>query len=220
MFLIAIPLGIYLVILLFTTREFGASQEVLKEVRASEPASALSKEHAAEAVQATVGHAAEPELAVSESPSVEVDAPAPAVAKEIPAEAKVEDTPIVVAAAISESRLKVETPSSQEPTNLAELAASSDTQPTEKASVVDAPTAVPAVDDKSSSENSEIESLDPDEEEPILPEGPLEFPAKGSPKYTFDYRGRLWVEKKRKGFFRQLRRPQIPPDEPSSTSSH
>lgn len=44
--------------------------------------------------------------------------------------------------------------------------------------------------------------------------GPIEFPAKGSPKYAFDYRGRLWVEKKRKSFFRQLRRPQIPPEEP------
>lgn len=46
------------------------------------------------------------------------------------------------------------------------------------------------------------------------PSGPIEFPAKGSPKYAFDYRGRLWVEKKRKSFFRQLRRPQIPPEEP------
>ncbi|MBI4671293.1 MAG: hypothetical protein HY741_06450 [Chloroflexi bacterium] len=54
------------------------------------------------------------------------------------------------------------------------------------------------------------ETLEPDQE----PLGPLEFPSKGSPKYAFDYRGRLWVEKKRKSFFRQLRRPQIPPEEP------
>jgi hypothetical protein len=57
----------------------------------------------------------------------------------------------------------------------------------------------------------EPESIEP---EPIVPEGPLVLPEKGSPKFAFDYRGRLWVEKKRKGFFRQLRRPQLPPEEP------
>jgi hypothetical protein len=60
----------------------------------------------------------------------------------------------------------------------------------------------------------EIETIAPEQDEPILPEGPVQLPDKGSPKYAFDYRGRLWVEKKRKGFFRQLRRPQIPPEEP------
>ena len=44
--------------------------------------------------------------------------------------------------------------------------------------------------------------------------GPVILPGDSSPKFVFDYRGRLWVEKKRKGFFRQLRRPQLPPDEP------
>ncbi len=39
----------------------------------------------------------------------------------------------------------------------------------------------------------------------------------GAPKYIFDYRGRLWVEKKNRGFFRQLRRPQLPPDEPNGS---
>lgn len=62
----------------------------------------------------------------------------------------------------------------------------------------------------------EPESLD--EDDPILPEGPVVLPEKGSPKYAFDYRGRLWVEKKNKGFFRQLRRPQLPPEDPSNNS--
>jgi hypothetical protein len=53
-------------------------------------------------------------------------------------------------------------------------------------------------------------------EELLDADGPLQLPGKGSPKFTFDYRGRLWVEKKRKSFFRQLRRPQLPPDEPES----
>jgi hypothetical protein len=60
----------------------------------------------------------------------------------------------------------------------------------------------------------EAEGLEPLEDELELPEGPLVLPDKGSPKYAFDYRGRLWVEKKHKSFFRQLRRPQIPPEEP------
>jgi hypothetical protein len=33
------------------------------------------------------------------------------------------------------------------------------------------------------------------------------------PKYVFDYQGRLWVEKKKRGFFRQLRRPKLPPED-------
>ena len=220
MFLIAIPLSFFLVILLFMTREFGASQEVLAEEHAPELAIALSKQDATESVAATAAHIVEPEHAVSVSPNDAAEAPASAVAKEIPTKAKVEGTPLVKAAAVSDSLPVTPTSVSQEPTNLAELSAAPETQSPEKVSDVDAPTAASALEAKTTSENSEIESLYPDEEEPILPEGPLEFPAKGSPKYTFDYRGRLWVEKKRKGFFRQLRRPQIPPDEPSSTSSH
>ncbi len=55
---------------------------------------------------------------------------------------------------------------------------------------------------------------DSESEESILSGEPLQFPTTGSPKFIFDYRGRLWVEKKHRGFFRQLRRPQLPPDEP------
>ena len=45
----------------------------------------------------------------------------------------------------------------------------------------------------------------------------VKLAAEGAPKYIFDYRGRLWVEKKNRGFFRQLRRPQLPPDEPNGS---
>jgi hypothetical protein len=36
----------------------------------------------------------------------------------------------------------------------------------------------------------------------------------GAPGFTYDYRGRLWVQKKNRGFFRRLRQPKLPPDEP------
>lgn len=50
--------------------------------------------------------------------------------------------------------------------------------------------------------------------EKTKPEVPyVPYPA-DSPKYMFDYRGRLWVEKRRKDFFRRLRRPNLPPEKP------
>ncbi len=36
----------------------------------------------------------------------------------------------------------------------------------------------------------------------------------GSPQYRFDYQGRLWVEKKKKGLFQVIKDPKIPPDQP------
>jgi hypothetical protein len=78
--------------------------------------------------------------------------------------------------------------------------------------------AVPVEDSPHLNEaDASSEAAEPDEgDDSILSGEPLFFPTKGSPKFTFDYRGRLWVEKKNKGFFRQLRRPQVPPDEPTS----
>jgi hypothetical protein len=42
----------------------------------------------------------------------------------------------------------------------------------------------------------------------------------GAPQFKLDYSGKLWVEKKRKGFFKTLRRPIIPPDEPPASYDH
>lgn len=39
---------------------------------------------------------------------------------------------------------------------------------------------------------------------------PLE---EAAPRYAFDYSGRLWVEKRQRGFFRRLKRPRLPPEE-------
>jgi hypothetical protein len=41
----------------------------------------------------------------------------------------------------------------------------------------------------------------------IYPDGP--------PQFQLDYSGKLWVAKKQKSYFRPLRRPGIPPDEPA-----
>ncbi len=53
--------------------------------------------------------------------------------------------------------------------------------------------------------------VEPPREEPsgiwkLYPDGP--------PQYKLDYRGNLWIDKKRKSFFKPLRRPNIPPEEP------
>jgi hypothetical protein len=85
-------------------------------------------------------------------------------------------------------------------------------------------TVVPPIAEQPPTTASPVEPADnsnthSDSEQPPLPEGPVVLPANDNPKYTFDYRGRLWVEKKNKGFFRQLRRPQLPPDDPQSTSN-
>lgn len=58
-----------------------------------------------------------------------------------------------------------------------------------------------------------------DEPEPMLieedkPQEPYKLYPKGPPRYTLDYRGRLWIDKKQKGLFRTVRRPNLPPDEP------
>jgi hypothetical protein len=37
----------------------------------------------------------------------------------------------------------------------------------------------------------------------------------GAPRFTLDYSGRLWIDRRRKGFFRRIRRRQpLPPHEP------
>jgi hypothetical protein len=37
----------------------------------------------------------------------------------------------------------------------------------------------------------------------------------GAPQFRLDYSGKLWVDKKKKGYFKTLRRPNIPPEEPN-----
>lgn len=49
---------------------------------------------------------------------------------------------------------------------------------------------------------------------PEKPATPMALYPDGPPRYTLDYNGNLWIEKKRKRFFRPVRRPGLPPDEP------
>ncbi|GIL15986.1 MAG: hypothetical protein BroJett039_11590 [Chloroflexota bacterium] len=91
----------------------------------------------------------------------------------------------------------------------------------ENVGAVDANQAVDADQDVDADQNVDADQAvdtnqDVDADQADLSDSPLRFPEKGSPKFVFDYRGRLWVEKKNKGFFRRLRRPQLPPDEPDA----
>ena len=53
--------------------------------------------------------------------------------------------------------------------------------------------------------------VSPREEKPgvwkLYPDGP--------PQFQLDYSGKLWIDRKHKGFFRSLRRPHLPPEEPT-----
>jgi hypothetical protein len=51
------------------------------------------------------------------------------------------------------------------------------------------------------------EVVEPEEERrPVA-----ELYAEGAPRFTRDYTGKLWVERRRKGFFRTLRGRNVPP---------
>ncbi len=192
LFLIAIPLGAYLVVILFQTREIGAGVPLTEHATANvdlakeSVTDLLALRQATEIVATesvhTVEKISDALVAPSEFVAAIESAPARATEQENEA-AQLQETNVEAKGALETI---VETVTSSQ----------------------DAFASLP-----------ETEMLNDDESELILPEGPVQLPEKGSPKYAFDYRGRLWVEKKRKGFFRQLRRPLMPPDEPQNNSS-
>jgi hypothetical protein len=52
----------------------------------------------------------------------------------------------------------------------------------------------------------------PPPEEQVEPVNP---DVDGAPQFTLDYSGRLWIDRRRKGFFRRIRRRRtLPPREP------
>lgn len=233
LFLIAIPLGVYLVALLFQTFEMDApapteqaaahethvdseldtphqptADVVVAETVVSETQRATSEFRAPAAIETVATIEQEPApIAENESISETIE-PAPVVASAILSETISEQEaaePISDALPVSESNVPV-----------AATTALATELSTQESVAENAPTATETV---SSPTELEIDSNESDEAEPILPEGPLELPEKGSPKFAFDYRGRLWIEKRNKGFFRQLRRPQLPPDEPPDKAS-
>ncbi len=110
---------------------------------------------------------------------------------------------------------------------VAEVASDSEPAVSTPKLVTDEPRAAQALDDAGNAAPEQEpspapqpgkEATSPPEDEPTMPKGPVVLPNNEPPKYAFDYRGRLWVEKKNKGFFRILRRPQLPPEEPPNKS--
>ncbi len=219
---IVIPLGVYLIILLYNTRTFNPTElpvPAAPETTNDEETVALTEtrtaeEHASLCAPAPISQADEPpqDLIAEQDLTTELAETAPAPAEralELTAESSQTETetarlePIAPPAenANTAPALLEHTTRQDEPTALDETNAEPETHSTASARQEDSATV------------AAIETIEP---EPLLPEGPLQLPEKGSPKFAFDYRGRLWVEKKRKGFFRQLRRPQLPPDEPQS----
>lgn len=229
--LIALPLGVYLLALLLQTREIGAEDKPRE--RAQNAAVVLADESVVvETVAPGMDERAvnEPSASIEIQETVSPNAPAPIAASAAPD--VIETHSVIVQELASapdakETRVdavaeRVDAPVSEtQSSERVELATASDDA---RASVETALTEIlPTQEINRTADDTEKiapvvvaqESIDETEPEPILPEGPVILPEKGSPKFTFDYRGRLWIEKKRKGFFRQLRRPQLPPEDPS-----
>lgn len=225
--LVAVPLGVYLLAILFFQGDLG-------ERDSGEEQAAAPLDHAPESMGWVE---AEPPITLEQPPAGEIVPSAPSdapildesgfVPVAVPVAAQVEAGPVVeqttpaLTSVVASTELLGEPVSSgeatleTEPMPQADAASPAEFTPTaeiqtDSPTIPQAPVAAPA--------EMDAQSLDSEESEPILPEGPLQLPDKGSPKYAFDYRGRLWVEKRRKSFFRQLRRPQLPPEEPPSTS--
>lgn len=241
--LIAIPLVLYLVVLVFSSRDFDPGETTVSHADESAPVRGEQTGHLAEqeTVSATPSDVAETavldddKLARSE----------PGANESAHAEVAVSVAPSLVVAVVDE-------PTSAEAENaeelVADVVASEPEQPAAAngaaAGIQDAePAPPPAVETAavlaetipsepaiSESPQAKVETTEPgtsaeppskredESPQPILSGQPLILP-EDAPKYAFDYRGRLWVEKKRRGFFRQLRRPQLPPEDPTDKSN-
>lgn len=196
LFLIAIPLGVYLIVILFSTRDLVGAETDASETRALELPSSFEIESVAEFVSHAIDAAAVPEPLI---PAREILA-----SENVPAELAisnaVEILPASMHSELGESEQPI--PENQVLDSAPLVLAEHESKPSESA---------PPAAERESTPHEEIQEQIPETD---LSAGPLQLPAKGSPKYAFDYKGRLWIEKKRKSFFRQLRRPQIPPEEP------
>lgn len=260
---IAIPLALYLVVMLFTTRDLGVQEEVQERLHETLPDSAHNAvaestaeldSHSALTESLAASHAASD--VIQDRPISSEVAPANETAgvkretsntargasnvkretsdvtsetaqvSDVTAVASLETAsvkPIETAAVAAAENAAVSEQASDAARPASESAAGIETpqaEPEQAAPAVGAAQAATITEPISSEQelNELVESETDDPDEPILPEGLLDFPSKDSPKYAFDYRGRLWVEKKNKGFFRQLRRPQLPPDDPPGNS--
>lgn len=221
--LIALPLGVYLLLILFHTFEIGIAVAIAPDHQIG--AEGSSAENAPE--QSTP-RAASDLISLLESGSLEPASARPSdgsipVAGSPPELAPAALAPLQHEIVLPVSAAPVPSPAAASPAvatvppalaeTLAEpSAAQIETEPTAAAPAPEIPSvAVKQTPTTLPMENEPDEAQDSD---PILPEGPLILADKGSPKYAFDYRGRLWIDKKHKSFFRQLRRPRLPPEEP------
>lgn len=247
--LIAIPLGVYLCVLLMSTFRAGETEQyaelvdvgvrapeletdaVMPSTRvASSPEGNSSRGTAAvlgagQGDSATAAASEElvpvPEAALANEMQVAEEAPPEMIAPPLSTEA-----PSLATESSAEAVLVAEPPDAtdvmQESTAVAPLEARlTDTEAKESGDAPLADKLTLAATENVSPETTkgdkpEITTNGPEEDQPVTPEGPVVLPPKDTPKYAFDYRGRLWVEKKNRGFFRQLRRPQLPPDDPQS----
>lgn len=243
LFFIALPLGVYLIILVFQTRDFGDG-DGLEQTHAPM--------HAPVSAEPTLSHSHAPEVAEPMYEAVAVvPVSTPALDQEttlVPSDAPTAAQAVSLVRIIPDSSPEIATAAGVVPPQSApsdHTAPVEELPPTETVSAVE-PTAPVAHADLSAVEpeiaapprpdlettqsaptnvslptpvpepaKAETDDGTSDESDPILPEGPVTLSDKGAPKYAFDYRGRLWVEKKRKGFFRQLRRPNLPPEDPN-----
>lgn len=199
--LIAIPLGLYLLVLIAWTRDFSPDGE-------------LSPQPVAAVVSTTtevIQDAAVASVTVADTHIEEPAVTAPDTNNSVADMATTDDaTPSADTELISVVSPESREPT-PEPTNLVSAALEQEIAPNGQP-------ASPAAPQQTAEPNSPGVSPQADHDdpsEPILSGQPLILPG-DSPKYAFDYRGRLWVEKKRRGFFRQLRRPQLPPDDPTN----
>lgn len=238
LFLIALPLGLYLLALLFQTFEMDANKPTeptaLRETEVD--SDAITFQHTTTTVDATEPSApaiieSQREIAtpIETAPALDQGSAAFVVeSKDASVAMESEPAPAnIVTASIAAADFTAETVAEKESAKvlpnalsdsesniqLGETATQAVESPTQERVAENAPLTETLVTDLNS------ESIESDEPDTLLPEGPLELPEKGSPKFAFDYRGRLWIEKRNKGFFRQLRRPQLPPDEPPDKSS-
>lgn len=210
--IVAIPLGLYLLVLIASTRDF--SPDGTPSTHSADPVAPTFTDVIQAAAVAPVSsedtraaESAVTEPSRIEEPSVTAQDPNNSVAEV----ATADNTPISAGTEVE----AVVIPASREPgpesTDIVPTALDQEIAP-------NAQPPSPATPEQTAESNSTDVSPQADHDapsEPILSGQPLIL-AQDAPKYAFDYRGRLWVEKKRRGFFRQLRRPQLPPDDPTN----
>lgn len=223
--LVAAPLALYLIIVLFSVQEIEPTEADIQR-------RAAAKERAAEKLRAL-------ELERRDAESILTPAqPDKIVAPEFVDASRAISAPLAVSttdtlpdtqaiAFATQSALPVEitapqtdihAPLAAAPTDAASDAIGADTAAVtasvSKTSTAQAETTDDIISASTSDRQPELSDAPEALDEFEASAGPLQLPPTGSPKFAFDYRGRLWIEKKQKGFFRQLRRPQLPPEEP------